>query len=408
MVLKTQPPAPLETIYEESGSFIASTVDISQEFNNETINGLISARAIPSVDLQRQRAHENDKKPPIEVRFRDGSKRYIHPSTTTTMITNRRNLLNSSEENLSSKKPFNTNSRQIFPSNLNKNKFPLVLTIITADDLNQAGITPTISSSPSESDRSTSIRSQTNSPMEKRKIIEDIHEPIANNFTPNHPPQQQHVVTNHQNLTPSQSFSSHQSFSTSTKLSSIPSSKIYASSLQITLTKEENEKNLSLNANRTNETVNRMVQPNTKTLVEGGTHNAFRPIFKPIRLNQQPIPIKSRVPSTINTRPINPSQQQPRIVPYSQFYQKQYPPKSTSNILQISHKPISIIPKYTHDSLIPTQIEFNGATNQSSNINSLIPMVNLVETNITNRVPHGSSMALAATRMKSCTSSFVL
>ena len=123
MVLKGQTASPLETIYEESGSFLAS-FDHNQTINKEeTINGLISARTIPSVAIQRQRANEQESKPPIEVRFRDGSKRYIHPSTTATMIINRRNLLDSSNENLSSTQIAIPYYRKIFSPQLNKRNF---------------------------------------------------------------------------------------------------------------------------------------------------------------------------------------------------------------------------------------------------------------------------------------------
>src|SRR5690349_17162078 len=148
MVLKTQLIAPLETIYEESGSFIASNIDIQHKLNNnehknEIINGLISARSMPSVDIERKRANEShQQKPPIEVQYRDGSKHYIHPSPTATIIKNRRKLLNSSYDNISSKKSSHSKYRQIFRSNINKKnlqtKPPLVITIITNDDLNQA------------------------------------------------------------------------------------------------------------------------------------------------------------------------------------------------------------------------------------------------------------------------------
>jgi hypothetical protein len=173
MVLKAQTTSPLETIYEESGSFIASTENSQPDYHIETTNGLISARAIPTVNIQRQRAND---RPPIEVRFRDGSKRYIHPSTTATMIINRRNLLNSSGENLSS------NYRSIIRSNFNKRTFqqskpPLVLTIITEDDMKQAGITPPRSSSTSGSDISTITPSPSiNSPLLSFDSLENSRE----------------------------------------------------------------------------------------------------------------------------------------------------------------------------------------------------------------------------------------
>ena len=85
MLLKTQTQTPLETIYEESGSFIASTHDIQNQQNdheqtNGIVDGHISSRSITPVHIQRQRENEKLPKPPVEVRFRDGSKRYIHSS----------------------------------------------------------------------------------------------------------------------------------------------------------------------------------------------------------------------------------------------------------------------------------------------------------------------------------------
>jgi len=176
VVLKTQPNPPLETIYEESGSFVASTVNIQHQPNNNahptgTINGLISARSIPSVDFQRQRGNVKQQRPPIEVRFRDGSKRYIHPSSEAAMIMNRRKLLNSSQNNLSSKTMPNSSYQQIFNSNLNQPRHPVVITIITADDLQQAGVTPTYSSSPDESVRSMSTSTLSSDTSKARKHL---------------------------------------------------------------------------------------------------------------------------------------------------------------------------------------------------------------------------------------------
>jgi len=157
---------PLETIYEESGSFNVSTSSSQHTYTDETINGLISARSIPSVHIQRQRALENQPKPPIEVRFRDGSIQYIHPSSRKPMIINRRDLLDSSHNNLSSKKLSNSNSQRIIQT-----KPPLVFTIITVEDLRQAGIRSAIYSSSDESD----LSSQAITPTENTKTIEDIH-----------------------------------------------------------------------------------------------------------------------------------------------------------------------------------------------------------------------------------------
>lgn len=190
MVLKAQAIPPLETIYEESGSFISSSADTEHRVNrdghiNETIRGLISARSIPSVNFQRQRINEHQLKPPIEVRFRDGSKRYIHQSssskaTAATMIMNRRKILDSSQNNLSSTIQANSNYKQIFSNKIPRRTFqtkvPLVITIITAEDLNQAGITPTISSSSDDSEIQALASTQSKPLIDHMKIMKDIHQ----------------------------------------------------------------------------------------------------------------------------------------------------------------------------------------------------------------------------------------
>jgi hypothetical protein len=169
MVLKTQTIAPLETIYEESGSFIASAVDIQNhqtdhQQSNETINGLISARSIPSVNIQRQITNENPPKPPIEVRFRDGSKRFIQSSSTaTTTVKHRKKFLDTPYENLSSKKSSNSKYLPILNSNSNKKKPPLVITIISADEIKQANLSPILSTSPSGSEMSSVTSSKSTS-----------------------------------------------------------------------------------------------------------------------------------------------------------------------------------------------------------------------------------------------------
>jgi hypothetical protein len=157
MVLKTQTLAPLETIYEESGSFIASTHDILNQHNNheqtnETVDGLISSRSITPVHFQRQRENEKPpkpSKPPIEVQFRDGSKRYIHSSKP---AKHRKKFVDSPP--VSKKSP---------DSNQNKKQFisqpPLVITVISAEELKQANVSPTKSTSPSGSEVSISTSS---------------------------------------------------------------------------------------------------------------------------------------------------------------------------------------------------------------------------------------------------------
>jgi hypothetical protein len=190
-VVPPPPPVHLETIYEESGSSLTSSmVDIHHQSRNHHIiapysstqstRGLISARSIPSVDVhRRKRVNENQQKPPIEVRYRDGSKRYIQPSLTTApMIVNRRKYGHSSRHDSSSTRS-NSKYRQMF--NLTpkkKKKLPekskIILTIITAEDLSQAGITPSSISSPDESDALALAKSLSNSSLDTLKTVTDI------------------------------------------------------------------------------------------------------------------------------------------------------------------------------------------------------------------------------------------
>lgn len=173
MALKTS----LATIYEEPGSFL-TTADSHSNGNQQSQSdfGLISARSIPTVDRQRQRTFPYRRKPPIEVQFRDGSKRFIHPSTTAKMLLNRRNLLASSGV-----KTVRFQRQPIFHSKFQSSTIrpkpvPLVITIITAEDLRQAGITPTSSSSASSSDLSSITQLQADSPMHRLNPLEEIPE----------------------------------------------------------------------------------------------------------------------------------------------------------------------------------------------------------------------------------------
>lgn len=138
-MLTTSSIPPLETIYEESSSFGGSSY--------KSVDENLSIRSIPSIDIQSQRVHDNHSKPPIEVRFRDGSKRYIPPLNSTSMIKNRRTIQNSSFDTLSSK---TTSTRRSIQT-----KAPLVVTIITAEDLRQAGIQSSSSDTSVLSSRST-------------------------------------------------------------------------------------------------------------------------------------------------------------------------------------------------------------------------------------------------------------
>jgi len=198
MVSKTQPvipPSPpihLETIYEESGSSLSSSIDDAHQQShnrqksstystNQTTHGLISARSIPSVDVHRRKeTNEYQQKLPIEVRYRDGTKRYIHPSSTTApMVINRRKYSHSSHHDSSLSTKINTKYRQIFnttPKRKRKlsKKPAIVLTIITAEDLSQAGITPPSTSSPDESDTLTLTKSPSNSSLDTMTTVKDI------------------------------------------------------------------------------------------------------------------------------------------------------------------------------------------------------------------------------------------
>jgi hypothetical protein len=192
-VIPPPPPPPhLETIYEESGSSLSSSiVDIhhqsrnrqtsSTQSTNQTIHGLISARSIPSVDVhRRRRTNEHQLKPPIEVRYRDGTKRFIPPSLTTIpMIVNRRKYAHSSRHDSSLSTKLNTKYRQIFNTTpIEKKKLlkqsEIMLTIITAEDLSQAGVSPPSTSSPDESDTFALMKSQSNSSLDTFKTVKDI------------------------------------------------------------------------------------------------------------------------------------------------------------------------------------------------------------------------------------------
>ena len=189
------PPAAihLETIYEESDySFSSSTVNIHpksrsirQKFSPSHRNdGLISARSIPSVDLphHRRRRHRRitaDPKPPIEVRFRDGSKRFIQPtSTSTNSPINRSGIQTKKKYSHSNNSKLNGKYRQVFSSlpnstNITTKKSSVVLTIITEDDFRQAGISPPLTSSPDESETVTISKSHSNSSIDTLHTMND-------------------------------------------------------------------------------------------------------------------------------------------------------------------------------------------------------------------------------------------
>lgn len=202
MVSENLPASPvaihLETIYEETGSSLSSSnVDTNHQsstrqqlspFNraNYTTHGLISARSIPSVDVHRRRqrhrpaALEYQEKPPIEVRFRDGSTRLIHPAAATTSAASksRRKQSYSSRYDFLSTSKMNNKYRQIFNTLSKKKKHlpkkpELLLTVITAADLYQAGVTPPLTSSPDESETVTLTKSLSNSSLDTIQTAND-------------------------------------------------------------------------------------------------------------------------------------------------------------------------------------------------------------------------------------------
>ena len=184
MVLKTAVVPPLETIYEESGSFSASNVDTQRRLFSQpvlsnvkqTVSGLISARSVPTVDAQRQRAQAHPARPPIEVRFRDGSKRLIYSSTTKT----RSKLHYTGRDDAPAKHVLNGKHRPGFTTASTGKPLPskptFMLTIITAADLDRARITPTMSSSSSSSPDECESSLVSNSSMGTLKTIQEISE----------------------------------------------------------------------------------------------------------------------------------------------------------------------------------------------------------------------------------------
>ncbi|CAF5114932.1 unnamed protein product [Rotaria sp. Silwood1] len=405
MLIKSQPIAPLETIYEESGSFIASTVDIERQLNNqsyinETFNSLISSHTIPTINILQQKTNENQKKPPIEVRFRDGSKRFISPSLTnpTTMVTNRRKIFNSSHDNLT------LNNQQINNGNFHAkhSKTPLVITIITADDLNEAGITPTISSSSSsdDSERSTIAVSLSKSSIDTVITVQDIRQgsiqrlPTTSsiksvvssssinlnntsaNFLQHY--QQQHTVTNNR----LSSTSSQTSFTSTNDLSTNSSPKTIISSIQTPLINDENKKKLLINSNiissskqLTNETVNHINQPHTTLLSGGGSRSAFRPFHKLVGCSQQTFPITSQTSLIINDRSnYSPHHQQEIVSNIEHNHQN-----STKILSQLPSTNInSYVTKPSYDTTILQQKKISETTtNPSTYINSLVEQLNL-------------------------------
>ena len=95
-----------------------------------------------------------------------------------------------------------------------------------------------------------------------------------------------------QNSTASQPCSTppSRSITLSTRSPSIPSLKTSTSSLQITLTNDENDRSLSFASNLSHQSI----QANTTVSVQGANRSAFRPVIKSVRFNQQPGVIQPR------------------------------------------------------------------------------------------------------------------
>ncbi|CAF2739643.1 unnamed protein product [Rotaria sp. Silwood2] len=418
MVSKTQPvipPAPpavhLETIYEESGDSLSSSIvniqiqydnreQPSINWSNQTSHGLISARSIPTVDVHRQRQEtECQKKLPIEVRYLDGTKRYIHPSLTpTSTIIKRRKYSRSCRHDSSPPIKINTKSRQILNvAPKKKKKLPkkpeIMLTIITAEDLSQAGITPPSTSSFDESDTLALTKSHSNSSVDTLKAVKDMSlndtdkvptqelptatippsVPPARSIidismpslrfpvAPRHHSQHQPILRHPQQIPTIRSQSlppSHSHFLSSIQQKPIsnqqlpiaivpPNRQKSRPSLQITLTRDENERNLSSRTNipqsmisstkSTNEYMNsqsrRSHQPCTNSLVGGGSRSAFRPFLKPTIFNPQPqIPLNMNVKSQISTNQIKQNSSKQLIRPPSHPHLQQYRPTSASSM----------------------------------------------------------------------------
>jgi hypothetical protein len=171
------PTVHLETIYEESGgSFASSVIDGSHQksahqavsspldSSNYATHGLISARSIPSVDVHRRQRHrrhdEHQNKPPIEVRFRDGSKRYIPPATIASpnaILKHARKNRLSSRYDLTSIARMPNKYRPLLNTLPKHKSHPVqnndvLLTIITTEQMQSAGVSPSLISSPDESE----------------------------------------------------------------------------------------------------------------------------------------------------------------------------------------------------------------------------------------------------------------
>lgn len=362
MVSKTQtaippppppPPPPLpvhlETIFEESSSSQSSSnIDIHYQLKNrqnssayknanQTIHGLISARSIPSVDVQRRtQLNDNQRKLPIEVRFRDGTKRFIQPLAVfnTNINSTPINKRKSSHQNLPSIKgqPTSNSTTTIINTKKSNEKPGILLTVITAEELSEAGVTPTSTSSPDESYTLALVKTYSNSSLDTIQTVKDISirdpdevpqlsvQPVLDtSYTPanqrhqsQHAPQsrlpQQISDSRSRSLPPAQVYylSPSQTRSNSNQIPPVavvpPSPKIVPSSIQITLTKNNHQHNSSAIVQQvssiksiSNES-KQSFRPSATILVGGGSRSAFRPFLKSTNINSQ-----TKVPSN-NTK----------------------------------------------------------------------------------------------------------
>ncbi|CAM4826308.1 unnamed protein product [Rotaria magnacalcarata] len=437
MLLRSQPTAPLETIYEESGSFTAPTIDFEHQLynhasKNEAINCLISSHSTPPIDIQRQRITGNQAKPPIEVRYRDGSKRFIHPSTALPMIINRKQCLDFSPDNLLLNKISNSNYQQIqstnFPKKHLQTKAPLVITIITAEDLNQAGITPTISSSSDDSEILALDHSPLKSSINTNKSLQSNHQDSLEKLTspsvqrvPStttlslHSPvihfQQPQNIVNHlpSSISSQTSFSTiNKSFGTSTQASSIPRQKPFNSLLKVTVINDQIKQNSTLNSNRLNsnspskqlpnKTVNPANRQQTLFLPRSGNESAFRPFNKLVRFNDQTNPSKSQLTININRRPTS-SPALPTSS-YSQLAQQKQTTLPSLSLTKISlrqppKKFNSLVAQSTCDSMLLKQkvsgtkannnpsIQINSSNNQKPSFPISVATINYKDNTLT-------------------------
>lgn len=166
VVLKTTTGgAHLETIYEEpsnwngSGNPVPPPV-IQQTHTDAIVTGLISARSLPPVNAQRQQQQqpvESQAKPPIEVRFRDGSKRFIHSDNENAAAGAEASSSDAAQANAAA--AYYQNQQPNFGQQRVQRRPPIVITIISAKDLRQIDVVSTDMSSPEPATPSPMIHS---------------------------------------------------------------------------------------------------------------------------------------------------------------------------------------------------------------------------------------------------------